>query len=330
MIISRTPFRVSFFGGGTDYPIWYEENGGRVLSSTINKFCFVTLRILPPFFDYKYYLQYYRRETANSIDEISNPSIRECLKYLNISEGVEVVHHADLPAQSGLGSSSTFTVCLLHAAYALQCKMPTKLQLAIDAIHIEQHIIGEAVGSQDQTAAAFGGINRIEFGGARQVTVTPLILSNQRIAELQDHCMLFFSGFSRKAAKIAADQIALTKEKSTELRCMVEICEEAERIIVSSSESLLEWGRLLKEQWKIKRCMGPKITNGSINDILESGLKAGAIGGKLLGAGGGGFVLFFVEPEKRELIRKALSHLLYVPFGFEFGGSQIVYYANHS
>ena len=203
MIISRTPFRVSFFGGGTDYPVWYRENGGTVISSTINQYCYVTLRELPPFFKYKHRFRYFEREEVNSIDEIKHPSIRECLKYLNINKNVDLVHHADLPAQSGLGSSSTFTVGLLMAGYAFNNQMRTKSQLAHDAIEIEQRRIGEAVGSQDQTAAAFGGLNKINFGGYRVIEVIPLTISNEKVINLQDHLMLFFTGFSRNAPDVA-------------------------------------------------------------------------------------------------------------------------------
>ena len=227
MIISRTPFRISFFGGGTDYPVWYGENGGRVISTTIDKYCYVTLRELPPFFKYKHLLRYFEREEANTVDEIKHPSIRECLKYLNMNKNIELVHHADLPAQSGLGSSSTFTVGLLMAGYALNNQMRTKNQLAHDAIEIEQRRIGEAVGSQDQTAAAFGGFNRINFGGYRELEVTPLTISTEKMRNLEDHLMLFFTGFSRNASDIAQKQIEITSSKTKELDIMVELCKEA-------------------------------------------------------------------------------------------------------
>ena len=207
MIISRTPFRVSFFGGGTDYPAWYREHGGSVLSAAINKYCYITCRYLPPFFEFKYRVRYYQREEANSIDQIAHPSVRECLRFMKIDKGVDLVHHADLPAQSGLGSSSTFTVGLLHALYALNHEMPTKRDLALNAIRIEQDRMKESVGSQDQTAAAFGGLNRIEFGGPQEVLVQPIILPPSRLERFEEHLMLFFTGLSRTASEVAKGQI---------------------------------------------------------------------------------------------------------------------------
>jgi len=330
MIISRTPFRVSFFGGGTDYPIWYRKNSGRVINTAIDKYCYVTLRELPPFFKYKHLLRYFEREEVNTIDEIKHPSVRECLKFLNINKYIELVHHADLPAQSGLGSSSTFTVGMLRAAYALINQMPSKYQLAQNAIEIEQNIIGEAVGSQDQTAAAFGGFNRIDFGGHREVEVTPLTISPEKMKNLQDHLMLFFTGFSRNACDVAQKQIEITNSKVNELNTMIDLCKEAEEKLVSSDIGFLEWGELLNEQWKIKKSMTNFISNSKIDEMYEMGMKSGALGGKLLGAGGGGFMMFFVPPEKQRQLKESLSSILHVPFRFDFSGSQIVYYSNHA
>ena len=323
MIISRTPFRVSFFGGGTDYPVWYRENKGSVISASINKFCYVTLRYLPQFFEYKYCLRYYKREEKNSISEIEHPSIRECLKYLKIENGIEIVHHADLPAQSGLGSSSTFTVSMLHALNALNYKMPTKYSLASDAIRIEQDLIGEAVGSQDQTAAAFGGLNRIDFGGPREINVTPIILNPKYLKKFEDHLALFFTGFSRSAQSIAKEQIKLTKHKAKELNTMIDLVEKSQKALICNS--IEEIGELLNEQWKLKKSMSNIITNSNIDDIYNKGILAGASGGKLLGAGGGGFMLFFVPPEKRKSLISSLNGYLHVPFKFDFSGSQIIY-----
>jgi D-glycero-alpha-D-manno-heptose-7-phosphate kinase len=330
MIISRTPFRVSFFGGGTDYPVWYKDHGGVVLSSTIDKYCYVTLRELPPFFKYKHLLRYYQREEANSIEEIEHPSIRECLKFLNMNKNIELVHHADLPARSGLGSSSTFTVGLLMAGYALNNQMITKNQLAQDAIEVEQHRIGESVGSQDQTAASFGGLNRINFGGYREVNVTPLTVSLEKVNNLQNHLMLFFTGFSRNAADIARKQIEISSIKTKELNIMVELCQEAEKLLVSSDDGFLEWGELLNEQWKIKKSMTNLVTNSKIDEMYDEGIKSGALGGKLLGAGGGGFILFFVPPEKQKQLTENLKDFLHVPFKFDFTGSQIVYHSKNA
>ncbi len=328
MIISRTPLRVSFFGGGTDYPVWYNENGGSVISVTINKFCFINARTLPPVFDYKHRIRYYDREEVKEISDIRHPSVRESLKFLNIEQGIEIVHHADLPALSGLGSSSTFTVGLLNALYALKGYMPTKKELANNAIHVEQNLIKESVGSQDQTAAAFGGLNRIDFGGRENVTVLPLILNNETLDSFQNHLMLFFTRFARSASEIASSQIKATPSKTNELNTMMELVAEAYEILRNANGCLDDFGRLLNEQWKVKRVMTNKITNGNIDEIYDAGIQAGALGGKLLGAGGGGFMLFYVSPEKQAAVKEKLQHLLHVPFRFDFTGSQIVYYSH--
>ena len=244
-----------------------------------------------------------------------------------MNKSIELVHHADLPAQSGLGSSSTFTVGLLMAGYALKNQMRTKKQLAHDAIEIEQQRIGEAVGSQDQTAAAFGGFNRINFGGYRELEITPLTISIEKMSNLQDHLMLFFTGFSRNASDIAQKQIEITSSKTKELDIMVDLCKEAEELLVSSENGFLEWGELLNEQWKVKKSMTNLITNSKIDEMYDEGIRSGALGGKLLGAGGGGFILFLVPPEKHDQIKTNLSSILHVPFKFDFSGSQIVYYS---
>ena len=326
MIICRTPYRISFFGGGTDYPEWYRENGGAVLSTTINKFSYITLRHLPPFFEYRHRIRYYHREEVNSVDEIRHPSIRECFRYMKIDRGIDLVHHGDLPAQSGLGTSSTFTVGLLHGLHALQYRMPTKRQLALGAIEVEQRRIGECVGSQDQTAAAFGGVNLIEFGGPQEVLVTPLILSPQRIAHLHDHMLLFFTGLQRQASEIAAEQVRTLKDRRAELTEMMALVHEAVQIL-ASEQDILEFGRLLNHQWEIKRTLSAGISNPTIDTIYTHAMAAGATGGKLLGAGGGGFMLFVVSPERQRAVKEALSGLLHVPFRFDVAGSQIIYHA---
>ena len=328
MIISRTPFRISFFGGGTDYPVWYEKNEGSVISATINKYCFITARYLPPFFDYKHRIRYYKHEETKTLEQIKHPSVRECAKFLNIKRGLEIVHNADLPAQSGLGSSSTFTVGLLNTLYTLQNYMPTKRELALQAITIEQKIIRESVGSQDQTAAAFGGLNRIFFNKERVIDVDPIIISKERLMKLQNNLMLFFTGFARTASKIAKKQIEVSLQKRTELHEMEEICNEGFKRLVDKKSSLNEFGRLLNEQWKVKRSMTSKISNNEIDSIYETGIKSGALGGKLLGAGGGGFMLFYVPSKKQKAVRDALKSKLLVPFRFEFTGSKIVYYSH--
>lgn len=325
MIITRTPFRISFFGGGTDYPIWYRENGGAVLSTTINKYCYISCRYLPPFFDNKYLIRYSQREATKRIDEIQHPSVRECLNYLSIEKGIEMVHTADIPAKSGIASSSAFTVGFLHALNALKGKIVTKRQLAREAIHVEQNLIKESVGSQDQVAVAFGGFNRIDFGGDSDFYVTPVTIAKERIDLLQDHMLLFFTGFARNSSDIAGEQIKKTPEKKSELSVMKEIVDEAIEIFRSNAD-IKNFGRLLHESWKLKRSLTNLISTSTIDAMYESALGAGAIGGKLLGAGGGGFLLLFASPEKHQAIKDKLN-LLYVPFRFENLGSQIILYS---
>jgi len=327
VIISRTPFRISFFGGGTDYPAWYRERGGAVIGASINKFCYITCRYLPPFHDYKYLVRYFLREETQTLDEIKHPAVRECLKFLGVTKGIDIVHHGDLPARSGLGSSSTFTVGLLHALYALKHEMPTKRQLAMEAINIEQDIIRENVGSQDQTLAAFGGLNRIDFGGPHKIQVKPFILAPDRLDALESRFMLFFTGMARTASEIAKAQIEMIPQRMNELRRMAALTEEAEAIIRDPRRPVAEFGSLLHEQWLVKRAMSPNITTPDIDRIYEAGIKAGAKGGKLLGAGGGGFIMFLVEPEDQPKVGSAMSALLHVPVRFDYLGSQIVYFS---
>ena len=327
MIISRSSFRCSFFGGSSDYPAFFEENGGAVLSTSINKYCYVICRRLPPFFDYDYRIRYSKQEEAKSISEIKHPSVRECLHFMDLDYGVEIQHNADLPAMSGLGSSSAFTVGLLNALYALKGKMVTKMQLAMDAIHVEQDMIGENVGCQDQVASACGGFNKIEFRGKRKITVFPVTIEQERLDMLQSHLMLFFLGFSRNASEIAGEQIRRIPEKKAELKAMMGMVDEAIATL-NGKDSLDDFGRLLHESWQIKRSLSPLITTPFIDEVYEVGREAGAIGAKVLGAGGGGFILFFAHPELQHRVRERLSKLLYVPFKFENMGSQIIYYAH--
>lgn len=326
MVISRTPFRISFFGGGTDYPVWYKNHEGAVIATTINKYCYVVCRYLPPFFKYNYRIRYAKQEHRKKVEQIKHPSVRECLKYLNIDKGVEVQHNADLPAMAGLGSSSAFTVGLLHSLYGLQGQMVDKQKLAMDAIHVEQNLIKEAVGSQDQTMAAFGGFNKIEFGGYDEIRVSPIMIDQSKVQELQDNLMLFFTGIARYASYLAKVQITVTKSKAKdkELARMHKMVDEASEIL-SKRKSLDEFGELLDEAWKVKRGLTRKITNGIIDDIYETAKKAGALGGKLLGAGGGGFMLFYVREQNQPKVSEALRKLLHVPFRFENYGSQIIY-----
>ncbi|KPK44109.1 MAG: kinase [Phycisphaerae bacterium SG8_4] len=327
MIISRTPFRISFFGGGTDYPVWYRENGGVVLNTTIDKYCYISCRYLPPFFGYKYRIRYSLREEKCDINEIEHPAVRECLKFMRIEQGIEMVHTSDLPARSGIGSSSAFTVGFLNALYALAGRMVGKRRLASNAIYVEQDIVGESVGSQDQVATAFGGLNRIEFNGKENFFVQPVTLNHRRITELQNHLMFFFTGFSRTASEIATEQIQNTGSKRSELRNMREMVDEAVNILNNSNENIEGFGKLLDESWRLKRSLSNRVSTDQIDRMYETALEAGAIGGKLCGAGGGGFMLLFVPPRKQRHVGKALNNLLRVPFNFETLGSQIIVYA---
>ena len=327
MIISRTPFRISFFGGGTDYPVWYKKHGGAVLATSIDRYCYITCRHLPPFFEHKHRIVYGIQEKVKDIKEINHPAVREILKYMDVKEGVEIHYDGDLPARAGLGTSSSFTVGLLKALYGLEGKMVAKRQLALDAITVEQKNIKENVGSQDQVTAAFGGFNKIEFNGEQEFLVQPIIMKKEKYENLQSHLMLFFTGFSRTASEIALEQIKKTPKRFEELTKMKAMVDESVEILNNDSEDITSFGELLHESWMLKRKLTNKITNEHIDDIYEKARKAGAIGGKLLGAGGGGFFLFFVKPEKQTKVKQELRNLLHVPFKFEELGSQIVYYS---
>lgn len=329
MLISKTPFRISLFGGGTDYPIWYKEHGGAVLATSIDKYCYITCRYLPPFFDYKYRIRYSEREEVNNVEEINHPSVRECLKHLDFySKSVEIQHNSDLPARIGLGSSSAFTVGLLHALHGLKGEMLSKNQLAMEAIDIEQNKINEHVGSQDQTLATFGGFNKISFLRDGTINVIPITISKEKSDELQSHLMLFFTGIFRTASEVAKDQIKATSKRKEELTKMCEMVDEGIKIL--HNKDTVRLGALLHDAWQFKRSLTNKISNSAIDKIYEKGIKAGAIGGKLLGAGAGGCMLFFVESEKQQKVKDALHDLLYIPFKFEREGSQIIYYAPES
>jgi D-glycero-alpha-D-manno-heptose-7-phosphate kinase len=326
MITTRTPLRISFFGGGTDYPVWYREHGGSVLATTIDKSCYVTCRWLPPFFEYHSRITYSQFENVSHNQDIRHPAVRGCLQFMGIEEGVEIHHIADLPARTGLGTSSAFTVGLLLGLYALKNQMRDKRALATDAIFVEQEVIGEAVGSQDQVSAAYGGFNRIDFSSNGAIETKPVLASASRVADLESHLMLYFTGFSRIASEIAAEQINLTPIRQKELELMRQMVDEAEGIVMNPNRRLDEFGSLLHESWNLKRSLTQKISNPHLDDIYEAGRSAGALGGKLLGAGGGGFMLFFVPPERQAAVRARLAKLLCVPFGFSNKGSQVVVY----
>ncbi|MCB1776132.1 MAG: kinase [Candidatus Competibacteraceae bacterium] len=326
MIISRTPFRVSFFGGGTDYPDWYLEHGGQVLSTTIDKYCYIACRPLPPFFDYRYRVVYSRIETVKTIDQIRHPAVKAVLRHLNCRRGLSINYDGDLPARSGLGTSSSFTVGLLNALYALRGQYSDADRLAREALHVEQVLIGEPVGSQDQIAAAYGGFNRIRFhpGGAFQVE--PVIISTAKREALSEHLMLFFTGISRYSANVARSKIARLHQRTAQLQRISAIVEEALRFLSSSEGSILPFGELLDEAWQHKRTLSDQVTNPAIDDLYREAHAAGAIGGKLLGAGGGGFFLLFVPPDRQAAVRQRLQRLTHVPLRFDNSGSKIVLY----
>ncbi len=325
MIISRTPFRISFLGGGTDYPVWFREHGGAVLATTIDKYCYISCRYLPPFFEHKTRIAYSRIEQAKSNEEIKHPAVRGVLQHMGITDGLEIHHDGDLPARTGLGSSSSFTVGLLHSLYALQHIMPSKAELAQTAIHIEQNVVQESVGCQDQVLAAHGGLCRVNFSSNGDIGYTALVMKPERLADFQDHLLLYFTGFSRTASEIAKEQIEKTRQRRVELFAMLQMVQEGISIMVGDRD-LSEFGELLHEAWMVKRGLTSRITTPMIDDIYDAARRAGALGGKLLGAGGGGFMLFFAKPEMHQKIHAALPGLLRVPFRFEGLGSQIVFY----
>ena len=325
MIISKTPFRISFFGGGTDYPVWYRENQGQVLSTAIDKYCYITIRYLPPFFPHKHRIVYSKIEMVNDINEILHPAVRATLQFVNIDKGIEIHHDGDLPAKTGLGSSSSFTVGLLNSLYALKGVIPSKLQLAKEAIHIERDILKENVGAQDQVAAAFGGFNKINFNGKDEIKIEPITIGKERIKQLENHLMLFFTGFSRTASDIAKSQIENTPNKKRELSLMYQMVDEAIKILNEKGD-IKDFGKLLHEAWLLKKSLTDKISTPEIDNIYEKALQAGALGGKLLGAGGGGFMVLFVPPENQPGVREKLKNLLEVKFHFENEGSKIIYY----
>jgi D-glycero-alpha-D-manno-heptose-7-phosphate kinase len=326
MIITRTPFRISFFGGGTDYPAWFQKNGGEVLSTTIDKYCYITCRHLPPFFDYKHRIVYSAIENVKHWDEIKHPAVRGVLSQINCAKGLEIHHDGDLPARSGLGSSSSFTVGLLHALAALKGNYISKEQLARDAINMEQKVIGENVGSQDQIAAAYGGFNRIEFLRSGSFQVSPMVVKKQRLRDLNKHLMLCFTGFARYSSEVAQSTIANLKQRETELRRMRDMVDEAVQILHSCSRPIEEFGDLMHESWVCKRALSDKVSTPEIDAMYEKARGAGAIGGKILGAGGGGFMLLFVRPEHQPQVREVLKDLVHVPFNFDESGSRIVMY----
>lgn len=326
MIISRTPFRVSLFGGGSDYPVWSSEHGGAVLGRAIDKYCYISVRRLPPFFEHKHRIVYSKIETVNCVTEIEHPAVKHVLSEMGVDSGLEIHHDGDLPARTGLGSSSSFTVGLLHALHALDNRMVSKQALAQQAIHVEQNVIREHVGSQDQIWAAYGGLNRIDFRPNGAFEVKPLIISPARLQELLGSFLLFYTGLSRFASTIAEKQIANLKSRAKHIRRMVRMVHDAEEIIAGDNRSVLELGPLLDEAWALKRDLADGITNPQIDRIYDAAISAGATGGKLLGAGGGGFLLFQVPPERQTIVKERLAGLINLPLGLDYSGSKIVVY----
>jgi len=327
VVISRTPFRISFFGGGTDYPSWYLKHGGAVLATTIDKYCYLTCRYLPPFFPHKFHVVWSIIETCQTVDEIIHPAVRETIRYFGIDEALSIHHQGDLPARSGMGSSSAFTVGIMHALYAFQGQMVNKLQLAQESIYIEQEVLKETVGSQDQISAAQGGFNHITFSQNGEIAVHPLTIPNERVQDLNDHLMLFYTGIARTAADIAQSYVPEIESKSRQLNLIFEMVDEGITIL-NSSESILRFGRLLDDAWKVKRSLSDQVTNAVIDQLYASAISAGAIGGKITGAGGGGFLLVFAEPHFHEKIKEKLGKLIHIPFDFEYSGSQIIFFSN--
>jgi D-glycero-alpha-D-manno-heptose-7-phosphate kinase len=325
VIISRTPFRISFFGGGTDYPAWYAKNGGAVLATTIDKYCYLTCRYLPPFFEHRIRLVYRKIEICQTVDQIEHPVVREALRHLGINRGIEIHHDGDLPARSGMGSSSSFTVGLLHALYALKGQMPSKRQLAMESIDLEQRRLHETVGSQDQVLAAYGGMNHVIFAQDGEITPRPITLSADRLTELNDHLMLFYTGIMRTASDIAASYVNDLHSRERQLHLIVDMVNEGVSIL-NSHQDIGAFGKLLHEAWQAKRKLSAVVSNNHIDEIYDQAMSAGGTGGKLLGAGGGGFMLLFVPPSKQPIVREKLNKLVHVPFKFESLGSRIIFF----
>ena len=323
MIITRTPFRMSFFGGGTDFEEYFKEHGGAVLSTTFDKYCYVSVRHLPRFFDYWNEIIYSRIERVQHTEEIVHPAIRNAMLMKDMHE-LRLSYDADLPARSGLGTSSSFAVGMLNAFSALKGKKLSKQQLAEEAIYLERVLCKESGGIQDQIAAAYGGLNLISFG-ADGFRVKPLELSKERRQALNDSLLLFFTGFSRFSSDIQQNTVKALKDKEAELKEMTALVYEAETLLLNENASLDEFGRMLDHTWRLKRGISSGITTGSIDEMYEAGLRAGALGGKLLGAGGGGFLLFYVNKEHRNAVMDAMKELLYIPFSFEDEGTAIIH-----
>lgn len=336
MIITKTPFRMSFFGGGTDMKEFFTENGGAVLSTTFDKYCYVTVRHLPPFFDYKTELSYSKIERVSEPSELQHPAVRNAMEMLRMKD-LRITYEADLPARSGLGTSSSFAVGMLNAFHALKGHRKDKRALADEAVYLERELCSEAGGWQDQIAASFGGFNKITFGplcenGADgeygyRYEVTPVQMSREKKAMLNRNLLMFFTGFTRFSSDVQKANADGTQDRVKKLQTMLSLVPEAEKVLKGKQEDLSDFGRLLDETWKLKRGTGRAVTTSGIDELYEKGIRAGALGGKLLGAGGGGFMVFYAEPERHAAVRKAMEGLMQIPFTFEEDGTQILYYA---
>lgn len=329
MIITRTPFRMSFFGGGTDMKDFFTEHGGAVISTTFDKYCYVIVRHLPRFFEYSTELSYSRIERVISIDDIEHPAIRNAMKMLDMHE-LRLTYEADLPARSGLGTSSSFAVGMLNAFYALKGKYADKKRLADDAIYLERILCNEAGGWQDQIAASFGGFNRINFNKDGTYDVYPLIIHPDRKKQLDDNLIMFFTGFTRFSSDMQKANAKGYHDKTKQLLEMLDLVDQAQKVLTDKNADLDDFGRMLDHTWKLKRQTGGAITTNSIDALYQRGIVAGALGGKLLGAGGGGFLVFYVQPEKKKTVKEAMKDLLYVPFHFEDGGTRVIHYTPES
>ena len=323
MIYSRTPFRISLFGGGSDYPTWYHEHGGRVLGMAIDKYCYITMRELPPFFEHRHRIAYSKIELVNEIFEIQHPAVRVALEQFQPAVGLQIHHDGDLPARSGLGSSSSFMVGLINLLKSFHGETVTKKELAYSATHLERDILKEHVGSQDQVWAAYGGFNRINFTQSDNFSVIPIPILHVRRQQLLDNLMLFFSGYYRFASEIAEKQIQNISIRHPQIHRMMEIVDEAESVLSSAGQPLSQIGDLLHVSWKLKRELADVVSTPALDEIMEAALNAGALGGKVLGAGGGGFMLFYVEPENHKRIRDRLKGLIQVDFNIDEDGSTV-------
>lgn len=326
MIITKTPFRMSFFGGGTDMEEYFKENEGAVLSTTFDKYCYINVRHLPRFFDYSTELSYSKTERVTDVNDIQHPAIREAMKMLDMHE-IRLTYEADLPARSGLGTSSSFAVGMLNAFYALKGKYADKKRLSDEAIYLERVLCKEVGGWQDQIAASFGGFNRINFN-ADGYEVLPVIISPERKRQLNDNLMMFFTGFTRFSSDVQMANNAKTSENKKErLKKMYELVDEAEAVLTNKERDLDDFGRLLDVTWRLKKGTGDAVSTSSIDELYEKGIKAGALGAKLLGAGGGGFLVFYVQPEKQKMVKEAMKDLMHIPFRFEDGGTRVIHYS---